>query len=238
MNLIICLGNSYTDIVYTIRGDEICRGTSYTDIAYTIRDNEICHGTSYTDIAYTIRGNEVCRGTSYTDIAYTIRGGEICRDTSYTDVAYTVRSNEPRATTQPGGAPFSNSRHGKEPWNFKKTICLFLTLALQAALLYLLASGHVSAAIQDSMKSYILVNVCILGNALISGILCLIAHYKIGSILSTIVNAIWGIYIFITAINSIEGILMTAMAVLFFGFIEFIVVYIGYWLSGLFCKHC
>jgi hypothetical protein len=103
-------------------------------------------------------------------------------------------------------------------------------------LLLALATGKVSVAINESLQSYIIVNVIMLGNALISGILCSIAHYRIGSIFSTIANAILGIYIFITAISSMEGIIVTGLALMFFGFIEYWVVYGGYLLSSLFCK--
>jgi uncharacterized membrane protein len=49
-------------------------------------------------------------------------------------------------------------------------------------------------------------------------------------------SCILGIYIFVTAISSMEGIIITALALLFFGFIEYWVVYGGYLLSSAFCK--
>ena len=234
----ICYGTSYTDVAYTIRGSEICCGTSYTDVAYTIRGSEICRGTSYTDVAYTIRGSEICHGTSYTDVAYTIRGSEICHGTSYTDVAYTVRFNSGGGSGNSltsDSKPVSYFPTSYGPWTPKKTICLLITLALQLALIGALLLGKIDYAINESFSSYIIVNVIMFANALISGILCKIAWYRVGSILSTVVNAILGIYIFVVAISSMEGFVII-LALLFFGFVEYWVVRGGYIVSSFFCK--
>ncbi len=136
-----------------------------------------------------------------------------------------------------GGAP----KHGSYfpdygPWNLKKTICLLITMVMQVALLLALSTGTISVAINESLQSYIIVNVIMFANSLVSGILCKIAYYRVGSIISTLVNIILGIYIFVTAISSMEGIIITVLALLFFGFIEYWVVYGGYLLSSAFCK--
>ena len=164
----------------------------------------------------------------------------ICRGTSYVDVAYTVRSGVSGGGSG-GGYSGGASGHGSYfpdygPWNLKKTICLLITLVIQAILLSGLATGKISAAVNESLVSYIIVNVVMFGNALISGILCKIAFYRVGSILSTITNAILGIYIFVTAISSMEGVIITVLALMFFGFIEYWVIYGGYSLSSAFCK--
>ena len=124
------------------------------------------------------------------------------------------------------------SSHGSR--NKKKTICLTITIVIQGLLILAMILGIISTAINESFLSFIIVNLVIFVNALVSGVLCYIARYRIGSTISTVVNAILGIYIFITAITSVEGFITTVLAFLFFGFIEWGVIYVGALISGYF----
>ncbi len=174
------------------------------------------------------------------DLAYRIDGDKVYSGYGY-DLAYRIEyssSSGGYSSSVSGGTPSHGSYFPSDygSWNLKKTICLLITFIIQSIMLFLLFSGNVSVAINESLESYIIVNITMLGNALISGILCGIAKYRIGSIISTITNAILGICIFVTALSSMEGIIITVLAFLFFGFIEYWVICGSYWLSSLFCK--
>lgn len=133
-----------------------------------------------------------------------------------------------------GHGSYLPSDHGC--WNKKKTICLIITIAIQALLLLAMIFGIIYTAINESFLSFIIVDIVILANALVSGILCYTARYKIGRTIANVVNVVLGTYIFITAITSVEGFITIVLAFLFFGFVEYGVVYVGLLIMDYFCK--
>lgn len=110
-----------------------------------------------------------------------------------------------------------------------KVFCWLMMLGIQSALFFLLSEGTISRAIYESGQSFILVNVAILGNALVSNVLSAIADSRAGFFIPHITNICLGISVIVSAIN-FWGIL----GFIFIGFIEVVVVGGTCFLSGCF----
>ena len=110
-----------------------------------------------------------------------------------------------------------------------KVFCWLMLLGIQGVLFYLLSEGTISRAIYESGYSFILVNIAILGNALVSNVLSAIADSRAGFFIPHITNICLGISVIVSAIN-FWGIL----GFIFIGFIEVVVVGGTCFLSGCF----
>lgn len=102
MQVFMQRGNSSSDVIFTIGGNEIFkgRGNSSADVICTIKGNAIYkgRGSSSADVICTISGNEAYRGrgNSSADVICTIKENEIYkgRGNSSADVICTINGNE------------------------------------------------------------------------------------------------------------------------------------------------
>lgn len=240
----------YGDTLYCIRDDGTITDKWDVEVIGHMRSDRITDKWD-TETLYRIRSDgtitdkwdvevigHICADGTITDKWDIDRKGSMDIPSSDSSAGYSSSSSYSSSSY----SSYSGKAHGSYfpsdygSWSQKKTVCLIITIAIQAALATALASGIVIKAADESLITFVIVNIVLLANSLISGILCKIAYYRIGSILSTVINGIIGAVVFVYAVTHMDGIITTLLAALFFGAIEYGVVYLGYLLSSQFCK--
>lgn len=113
-------------------------------------------------------------------------------------------------------------------FKIKKLICSLIILGLEVTFSLLMMTFDFKNAINESIGRFIGVDVALLANALIIGIVDRIGCVKFGTYIASGINAIFAIWIFFSAMGSMDGIIIGVLAFFFFGAIEIGVIWLSY----------
>ncbi len=117
--------------------------------------------------------------------------------------------------------------------DLKRTVCLILLIALEIAFAFLMISGKVTDLMQGETEGFIVVNILILINALLAGLISRIGRIRAGTAITAIVNffAVVWVFVYPLVATSFEG--ATAQSVALLAVIEMAVLAVSVLFSHL-----
>lgn len=117
--------------------------------------------------------------------------------------------------------------------NLKRTVCFILLIALEIGFAFLMISGKVSELVQGETESFVAMNVVILANALLAGLISRIGFIRAGTTITAVINFLAVVWVFIYPLiaTGFEGV--TAQYVAILAVIEMAVLAISVVLSHL-----
>ena len=117
-------------------------------------------------------------------------------------------------------------------FKIKQLVCSLIIIGLEVTFFSLMMAFDFEGAINESLGGFIGVDVALIANALIIGIVDRIGCVKFGTYIASGVNAIFAIWIFFSAMGSMDGIIIGVLAFFFFGAIELGVIWLSYVLAN------
>lgn len=117
-------------------------------------------------------------------------------------------------------------------FKIKQLVCSLIIIGLEVTFFSLMMSFDFEGAINESLGGFIGVDVALIVNALIIGIVDRIGCVKFGTYIASGINAIFAIWIFFSAMGSMDGIIIGVLAFFFFGAIELGVIWLSYVLAN------
>lgn len=82
-------------------------------------------------------------------------------------------------------------------YNLKRTVCLILLIALEAGFAFLMISGEVTKLMEGEIQGIVAVNVLILINALLAGIISRIGYIRAGTAITAVINFLAVAWVFV-----------------------------------------
>lgn len=117
--------------------------------------------------------------------------------------------------------------------NLKRTVCFVLLILLEAGFAFLMISGKVTELLTGEVEGFVAVNVVILINALLAGLLSRIGYIRAGTAITAVVNFLAVVWVFAYPLiaSGFEG--ATAQSVAILAVIEMAVLALSVLLSHL-----
>lgn len=81
--------------------------------------------------------------------------------------------------------------------NLKRTVCLILLIALEIGFAFLMISGKITELMTGEIEGFVAVNVVILVNALLAGLISRIGYIRVGTAITAIVNFLAVVWVFV-----------------------------------------
>lgn len=81
--------------------------------------------------------------------------------------------------------------------NLKRTVCFILLIALEAGFAFLMISGKITELLTGELEGFVAVNVVILVNALLAGLISRIGYIRAGTAITAIVNFLAVVWVFV-----------------------------------------
>ncbi len=81
--------------------------------------------------------------------------------------------------------------------NLKRTVCLILLIALEIGFAFLMISGKITELMTGEIEGFVAVNVVILVNALLAGLISRIGYIRAGTAITAIVNFLAVVWVFV-----------------------------------------
>lgn len=117
--------------------------------------------------------------------------------------------------------------------NLKRTVCFILLIALEIGFAFLMISGKVSELVQGETESFVAMNVVILANALLAGLISRIGFIRAGTTITAVINFLAVVWVFIYPLVATGFAGVTAQYVAILAVIEMAVLAISVVLSHL-----
>ena len=117
--------------------------------------------------------------------------------------------------------------------NLKRTVCLILLIILEIGFAFLMISGKVTELMQGETEGFIAVNILIIANALLAGLISRIGRIRAGTAITAIVNFFAVVWVFVYPLiaTGFEG--ATAQSVALLAVIEMAVLAVSVLFSHL-----
>lgn len=113
----------------------------------------------------------------------------------------------------------------------KHLVFVLLVVLVEVAFYVVMTQIDINKTVNESLQGYLKVNLLILLNALVVGVLCWIGKSKFGIVLGIIVCVVYAILILLAAREQMaHGIIVAVFGVVFFGGIEFGVAWLSWFL--------
>lgn len=81
-------------------------------------------------------------------------------------------------------------------YNLKRTVCLILLVALEGVFAFLMISGKVTELLEGELQGVVAVNVLILVNALLTGVISRIGRVRAGTAITAVINFLAVVWVF------------------------------------------
>ncbi len=100
--------------------------------------------------------------------------------------------------------------------NLKRTVCFILLIALEVGFAFLMISGKITELMTGELEGFVAVNVVILVNALIAGLISRIGRIRAGTAITAIVNFLAVVWVFVYPlfVTNFEGATAQSVAIL------------------------
>ncbi len=100
--------------------------------------------------------------------------------------------------------------------NLKRTVCLILLIALEIGFVFLMISGKITELMTGEIEGFVAVNVVILVNALLAGLISRIGYIRAGTAITAVVNflAVLWVFVYPLVITNFAGQTPQSIAVL------------------------
>ncbi len=117
--------------------------------------------------------------------------------------------------------------------NLKRTVCFILLIALEVGFAFLMISGKITELMTGELEGFVAVNIVILVNALLAGLISRIGMIRAGTAITAIVNFLAVVWVFVypLIITNFAG--ATAQSVAILAVIEMAVLALSVLLSHL-----
>ena len=117
--------------------------------------------------------------------------------------------------------------------NLKRTVCLILLVALEGFFAFTMISGQVTDMLKGELEGFVAVNILILINALLAGLISRIGYIRAGTAITAVVNALAVVWVFIYPLIKTDFAGQTPQSVAILAVIEIAVLAVSVLLSHL-----
>ena len=81
--------------------------------------------------------------------------------------------------------------------DLKRTVCFLLLIALEACFAFLMISGKVTSLLEGELQGFVAVNIVILINALLAGLISRVGFIRAGTAITAVVNFLAVVWVFV-----------------------------------------
>lgn len=117
--------------------------------------------------------------------------------------------------------------------NLKRTVCLILLIILEIGFAFLMISGKVTELMQGETEGFIAVNILIIANALLAGLVSRIGRIRAGTAITAVVNFLAVVWVFAYPLVATNFAGATAQSVAILAVVEMAVLALSVVLSHL-----
>ncbi len=117
--------------------------------------------------------------------------------------------------------------------NLKRTVCLILLIALEAYFAFVMISGQITEMLTGELEGFVAVNIVILVNALLAGIISRIGYIRAGTAITAVMNFLAVVWVFIYPLIQTNFASQTPQSVAILAVIEMAVLALSVVLSHL-----
>lgn len=117
--------------------------------------------------------------------------------------------------------------------NLKRTVCLIILVLLEVGFAFLMISGEVTKLMEGELQGLVAVNVLILVNALLAGIISRIGYIRAGTAITAVVNFLAVVWVFVYPMITSDFAGQTPQSVAIIAVVEMAVLALSVLLSHL-----
>ncbi|MBQ8057386.1 MAG: hypothetical protein IJ275_03505 [Ruminococcus sp.] len=117
--------------------------------------------------------------------------------------------------------------------NLKRTVCLIILVLLEVGFAFLMISGEVTKLMEGELQGLVAVNVLILVNALLAGIISRIGYIRAGTAITAVVNFLAVVWVFVYPMITSDFAGQTPQSVAIIAVVEMAVLALSVLLSQL-----
>lgn len=117
--------------------------------------------------------------------------------------------------------------------DLNRTFCMILLIVLEVAFAFLMLSGKITELLEGELQGFIAVNVVILVNALLAGLICRIGRIRSGTIIVAIINFLAVAWTFVYPLIKTDFASQTPESVAILAVVEMVVLVLSVVLSHL-----
>ncbi len=117
--------------------------------------------------------------------------------------------------------------------DLNRTFCMILLIILESAFAFLMISGKITQLLGGELEGFIAVNIVILINALLSGLICRIGYIRAGTAIIAIINSLAVIWTFVYPLIKTDFATQTPQSVAILAVVEMVVLGLSVLLSHL-----
>lgn len=118
-------------------------------------------------------------------------------------------------------------------YNLRRTVCFILLVCLEIAFSFLMVSGKVTELLHGELEGFVAVNLIIIANALLAGIICRIGRIRAGTTVTAVMNFLAVVWVFIYPMIETNFASLTAQDVAIMAVVEMAVMALSVVLSHL-----
>lgn len=117
--------------------------------------------------------------------------------------------------------------------DLNRTFCLILLIILESAFAFLMISGKITQLLGGELEGFIAVNIVILINALLSGLICRIGYIRAGTAIIAVINSLAVVWTFVYPLIKTDFASQTPQSVAILAVVEMAVLGLSVLLSHL-----
>lgn len=121
-------------------------------------------------------------------------------------------------------------------YNLKRTTCLILLIALEVAFAFFMISSKVTELLKGELQGFVAVNIIIIANALLAGIISRIGRVRAGTAITAVINFLAVVWVFVFPMITTDFAGQSPQSVAVFAVIEMAVLALSVVLSHLIYK--
>lgn len=115
--------------------------------------------------------------------------------------------------------------------DLKRTVCMILLVALEGFFAFTMISGKVTQMLQGELEGFVAVNILIIVNALLAGIISRIGYIRAGTAITAVVNSLAVVWVFIYPLIKTDFAGQTPQSVAILAVVEIAVLAVSITLS-------
>ncbi len=108
--------------------------------------------------------------------------------------------------------------------DLNRTFCLILLIILESAFAFLMISGKITQLLGGELEGFIAVNIVILINALLSGLICRIGYIRAGTAIIAVINSLAVVWTFVYPLIKTDFANQTPQSVAILAIVEMVVL--------------
>lgn len=118
-------------------------------------------------------------------------------------------------------------------YNLKRTVCMILLVALEGFFAFLMISSKVTELLEGELQGFVAVNLLILLNALLAGVISRIGRVRAGTAITAVINFLAVVWVFVYPMITTDFAGLTAQSVAIVAVVEMAVLSLSVLLSHL-----